>query len=92
MVDMHEPLMFLHNLDTTIKEPFASNPAVLDAVEKNHKKLQIAMTKLYPGNLVLSLSSGIMYHRLVDRITATSSPTASASVLSRFRPTEILSS
>lgn len=70
MVDMHEPLMFLHNLDTTIKEPFASNPAVLDAVEKNHKKLQIAMTKLYPGNLVLSLSSGIMYHRLVDRITA----------------------
>lgn len=61
MVDMHEPLMFLHNLDTTIKEPFASNPAVLDAVEKNHRKLQIAMTKLYPGNLVLSLSSGIMY-------------------------------
>ena len=70
MVDMHEPLMFLHNLDTTIKEPFASNPAVLDAVEKNHKKLQIALTKLYPGHLVLSLSSGIMYHRLVDRITA----------------------
>ena len=28
------------------------------------------MTKLYPGNLVLSLSSGIMHHRLVDRITA----------------------
>ena len=28
MVDMHEPLMFLHNLETTIKEPFASNPAV----------------------------------------------------------------
>lgn len=70
MVDMHEPLMFLHNLETTIKEPFASNPAVLDAIEKNHRKLQIAMTKLYPGNLVISLSSGVMHHRLVDRITA----------------------
>ena len=70
MVDMHEPLMFLHNLETTVKEPFASNPAVLDAIERNHKKLQIAMTKLYPGNLVLSLSSGVMHHRLVDRITA----------------------
>ena len=70
MVDMHEPLMFLHNLETTIKEPFASNPAVLRAIEKNHKKLQIAMTKLYPGNLVISLSSGVMHHRLVDRITA----------------------
>ena len=70
LVDMHEPLMFLHNLETTIKEPFASNPAVLDAIEKNHRKLQIAMTKLYPGNLVISLSSGVMHHRLVDRITA----------------------
>ena len=28
------------------------------------------MTKLYPGNLVLSLSSGVMHHRLVDRITS----------------------
>lgn len=70
MVDMHEPLMLLHNLETTIKEPFASNPLVLEAIEKNHRKLQIAMTKLYPGNLVLSLSSGVMHHRLVDRITA----------------------
>lgn len=32
--------MFLHNLETTIKEPFASNPRVLDAIEKNHRKLR----------------------------------------------------
>ncbi|MCI8512615.1 MAG: cytidyltransferase-related domain protein [Lachnospiraceae bacterium] len=70
VVDMHEPLLLLHNLETTIKEPFASSRVILEAVEKNHKKLQLAMTKLYPGNLVLSLSSGIMHHRLVDRITA----------------------
>lgn len=70
MVDMHEPLMLLHNLETTLKEPFGSSPAVLSAIERNHKKLQTAMTKLYPGNLVLSLSSGVMHHRMVDRITA----------------------
>lgn len=69
-VDMHEPLMLLHNLETTIKEPFASSPVILEQIEKNHKKLQLVMTKLYPGNLVLSLSSGVMHHRLVDRITA----------------------
>ena len=69
-VDMHEPLVLLHNLETTIKEPFASSPVVLEAIERNHKKLQIAMTKLYPGNLVVSLSSGVMHHRLVDRITS----------------------
>ena len=70
MVDMHEPLLLMHNLDTTIKEPFASNPVILEAIEKNHKKLQKTMTQLYPGNLVLSLSSGVMHHRLVDRITS----------------------
>lgn len=70
IVDMHEPLLLMHNLETTLKEPFASSPAVLEALEKNHKKLQLVMTKLYPGNLVLSLSSGVMHHRLVDRITA----------------------
>lgn len=70
MVDMHEPLMLMHNLETTIKEPFASSPVVLDAIRDNHRKLQMAMTGLYPGNLVLSLSSGVMHHRLVDRITA----------------------
>ncbi len=70
MVDMHEPLVLLHNLETAIKEPFASTPAVLEQIDRNHRKLQMAMTKLYPGSLVLSLSSGIMYHRMVDRITA----------------------
>ena len=70
IVDMHEPLMLLHNLETTIKEPFASSPVVLEQIEKNHIKMQLAMTKLYPGNLVVSLSSGVMHHRLVDRITA----------------------
>ena len=69
-VDMHEPLMLLHNLETTIKEPFASSPAVLEQIEKNHEKMQMALTRLYPENLVLSLSSGVMHHRLVDRITA----------------------
>ena len=69
-VDMHEPLLLLHNLETTIKEPFASCPEVQEMMEKNHQRLQLAMTKLYPGNLVLSLSSSVMHHRLVDRITA----------------------
>ena len=69
-VDMHEPLMLLHNLDTTIKEPFASSPLILEQIEKNHKRLQLALTKLYPGNLVVSLSSAVMHHRLVDRITS----------------------
>ena len=33
-------------------------------------RLQEALTRLYPGNLVLSLSAGVIYHRLLQRITA----------------------
>ena len=69
LVDMHAPLVLLQNLETTLKEPFSSNERVLRAVYKAHQDLQQAATGLYPGQLVLSLSASVMYHRLVDKIT-----------------------
>lgn len=68
-VDMHAPLVVIQNLETTIKEPFSSNERVLSAIRTAHQRLQTAMTALYPGNLVLSLSSSIIHHRLVGKIT-----------------------
>lgn len=70
IVDMHAPLVLMQNLETTVKEPFSSNPSVLKAIYAAHKELQTVMTKLYPGQLVLSLSASVIYHRLVDKITA----------------------
>lgn len=70
LVDMHEPLVLLQNLETTLKEPFSSNVRVLEAIHKAHRDLQRTMTGLYPGKLVLSLSASVIYHRLVDKITA----------------------
>ena len=70
IVDMHAPLVLMQNLETTVKEPFSSNPQVLKAIAAAHRELQMTMTKLYPGQLVLSLSAGVIYHRLVDKITA----------------------
>ena len=70
LVDMHEPLVLLQNLETTFKEPFSSNERVLKAVYKAHQELQQTMVKLYPGQLVLSLTASVIYHRLVDKITA----------------------
>lgn len=69
MVDMHAPLVLVQNLETTLKEPFSSNPRILNAIYKAHRELQTAMTKFYPGELVLSLSASVIYHRLVDKIT-----------------------
>lgn len=69
IVDMHAPLVLVQNLETTLKEPFSSNPRILNAIYKAHRELQEAMAKFYPGELVLSLSASVIYHRLVDKIT-----------------------
>lgn len=70
LVDMRSPVVLIQNMETTIKEPFSSSSRILAAIRGAHRSLQTAMTALYPGELVLSLSSGIIHHRLIDKITA----------------------
>lgn len=69
-VDMRRPIVLTRNVDTAIKAPFSTNARVLSAVAAAHRKLQRALTELYPGCLVLSMSAGVIYHRLLHRITA----------------------
>ncbi len=69
-VDMKNPVVLFKNMQTVIKEPLNQNEAVLEVLEQNHRRLQNAMTKLYPGQLVISLDSGMMYGKLIERITA----------------------
>ena len=69
-VDMRAPVVLIQNLETTIQEPLNRNPHVLAAIRKGHESLQLAMTRLYPGCLVLPLSADIIHHRLLEKITA----------------------
>jgi len=69
-VDMHAPTVLIQNLETTIQEPLARNRRVLKTIRRNHERMQRAMTGLYPGNLVLTLSSDVIHHRLLEKITA----------------------
>ena len=68
-VDMRCPIVLSRNMDTAVKAPFSSSPRVLAAIAAAHRRLQAALTKLQPGSLVLSLSAGVIYHRLLQRIT-----------------------
>ena len=68
-VDMRCPIVLSRNVDTAVKAPFSSSPWVLAAIAAAHRRLQAALTKLQPGSLVLSLSAGVIYHRLLQRIT-----------------------
>ena len=68
-VDMRCPIVLSRNVDTAVKAPFSSSPRVLAAIAAAHRRLQAALTKLQPGSLGLSLSAGVIYHRLLQRIT-----------------------
>ena len=68
-VDMRCPIVLSRNVDTAIKAPLSTAPQVVVAVAAAHRRLQAALTRLQPGSLVLSLSAGVIYHRLLQRIT-----------------------
>ncbi len=68
-VDMHAPTVLIQNLSTAIQEPLNRNPRVLDAVCRGHERVQLALAGLFPGSLVLTLSSDIIHHRLLKKIT-----------------------
>lgn len=69
VVDMKNPITFYNNVQTAIKEPFNTNPRVLKVLDESHHRFQRALTKLYPGELVISFNAGIMYNRLIELIT-----------------------
>ncbi|MCI8687928.1 MAG: cytidyltransferase-related domain protein [Lawsonibacter sp.] len=69
-VDMHAPTVLIQNLETAIQEPLCRNRRVLAAIRRGHERLQTALTGLYPGSLVLTLSADTIHHKLLKKITA----------------------
>ncbi len=69
-VDMHAPSVLIRNLETTIQQPLDSDPRVCAAIDRGHKRMQEALTALYPGSLLLTLPSAVIHQRLLERITA----------------------
>ena len=69
-VDMKFPVALLMNMETNIKAPFNENERVISVIDGAHRDLQRSLTKLYPGALVLSISSDILHNKLVRMIAA----------------------
>lgn len=68
-VDMKAPITLLQNMETTIKDPLNRNDRVLAVMDKAHRNLQMTLTGLYPGNLVISFNAGVLHHKMVKMIT-----------------------
>ncbi len=69
VTDMKNPITLYHNMQTALKEPFNSNERVLRTLQESHHRFQMALTRLYPGELVISFDAGMMHNQLIDLIT-----------------------
>lgn len=67
-VSMNSPCVLNMDILTLIKEPFRSNPVVLKCIMDSRRKLQKAITGLYPGQLVLSIDTNVMLETLISKI------------------------
>ena len=68
-VNMKSPVIIFKNVETIIKSPLNKNLRVLKAVEDAHNRLLRILTRLYPGELILSYNAGIMHHKMINLIT-----------------------
>ncbi len=70
-VNMTNPCTLNLNIETVIKEPFKSNENVIGSINRARKRLQSALTTLYPGNLILSFDIEILHKKLIHKICET---------------------
>lgn len=67
--NMKAPIIVFKNVEAFIKSPLNRNQNVLDAVEHAHDRMLQVLTKMYPGDLVLTFNAGIMHHKMIRLIT-----------------------
>ncbi|MCC5909317.1 MAG: cytidyltransferase [Clostridiaceae bacterium] len=67
-VNMTNPCSLSLDVQTIIKEPFRSNGNVKAIISATRRKLQNALTNLYPGHLVISFDRNIVEETLVKKI------------------------
>lgn len=70
VVNMVNPSVLNLDVETIIKEPFRSNPEVKGAIIRSRKRVQEALTMLYPGQLLLSFDINIQHELMIKKICA----------------------
>jgi len=68
VVDMSTPCVLNLDTETLLKEPFRSNLKIRSAVSAARRKLQEALTKLYPCELILSFDSSMLHQSMIKKI------------------------
>lgn len=69
LLDLRHPFVIFYDTPSSIKESFADLEAVRIVLRQSHIRLLEALTRLYPGRLLLCFASDIMNYRLIRLIT-----------------------
>ncbi|MDW8800411.1 cytidyltransferase [Clostridium sp. A1-XYC3] len=67
-VNMSTPCILNLDIQNIIKEPFRSDPRVKMVLGNSRRKLLEALTKLYPGELILSFDVNFVYQSMIRKI------------------------
>jgi hypothetical protein len=67
-VDMSAPCVLNLDTENILKEPFRSNSKIKQIITSSRKRLQETLTRLYPGELILSFDSNMLYQSLIRKI------------------------
>jgi nicotinic acid mononucleotide adenylyltransferase/HD superfamily phosphodiesterase len=67
-VNMSNPCAMILDARAFIKEPIKNTESVKRAIITSRKRLQSALTQLYPGNLVISFNRHILYETITRKI------------------------
>lgn len=68
VVNMSSPCTLNLDIHSMFKEPYRSSPEITSAMTRARTRLQKALTRLYPGNLVLSFDRAMIYENLIKKV------------------------
>jgi len=67
-VNMSSPCIINLDLEQALKEPFRSSLKIKDVIYSTRRKLQDALVKLYPGQLMLSVDIDMLHQQMIRKL------------------------
>jgi len=68
VVNMTAPCTLSLDIETIMKDPFASNLNVKRTINRTRRRLQSVITSLFPGHLLLSFDRYMVYENMIKKI------------------------
>lgn len=68
VVDIRKPTTISLDTETLIKEPFNHSLKVIETIRMVRKKLQRAMTQLYPGHLLIPFNIDMINQSIIEKV------------------------